>query len=540
MVLRSHLLTPIQQSSSFRLGNPDDVDRTSRNKLEIITSLRPTLMVRHSSGDTLGTSISMNDRSPEVGSSKKIVDTNNTIEKANERSLGSVVEDLNTTCIFDNSDESSPNSHKTSQASTLSDPSWRIRRELAKVEEPELRFGASCDNLSSEHWDQGMNQTVNDTQCKSVKKEIFETSKNTAKNFEDTPTYVEAAKIKEIKSNTGSARKREYKKLPHRSLKLNSLKPSSKKDDQPKDSSDTVSSTAVQNVDLPRPITRPHTTTRSNSAAPITFRTEIFDGGSPVSKRPKYARGLSSSWIQHLRRSSRSEDSSSELKVSVQTSKAAKFNNDNRKRLLKPHFLRAHASVPTYMSRAGDMPADLNTTHDSAGHTQRAFRNATPSSEASDSISTPNDDNSIDNDGRCARETMLRRYWSLRSRNSPSFSGYLGTSKRSQLLRDSSPTTSFDEPDTCDGSESQSTSGVTSPKLEPQSTLSFHDSRAWFRVQMGSEDTESDEERVQFHLDIPEHLPNSPLCPLNTKYRGKPMSKCPRHGRRRTLVSSDG
>ncbi|KAF2485194.1 hypothetical protein BDY17DRAFT_98364 [Neohortaea acidophila] len=38
-----------------------------------------------------------------------------------------------------------------------------------------------------------------------------------------------------------------------------------------------------------------------------------------------------------------------------------------------------------------------------------------------------------------------------------------------------------------------------------------------------------------FELDVPDHLPNSPLCPLSPKHRGGGVAICPLHGRRRTV-----
>lgn len=37
-----------------------------------------------------------------------------------------------------------------------------------------------------------------------------------------------------------------------------------------------------------------------------------------------------------------------------------------------------------------------------------------------------------------------------------------------------------------------------------------------------------------FELDVPDHLPNSPLCPLDRRHRSGGKSICPLHGRRQT------
>lgn len=74
-----------------------------------------------------------------------------------------------------------------------------------------------------------------------------------------------------------------------------------------------------------------------------------------------------------------------------------------------------------------------------------------------------------------------------------------------------------------------------------------YDDRNWYRVRMdeskhsakersiGLEDEGRDGLPELREWDVPEHLPNSPLCPLHPKYRGKPSKTCPYHGRRRSL-----
>lgn len=43
----------------------------------------------------------------------------------------------------------------------------------------------------------------------------------------------------------------------------------------------------------------------------------------------------------------------------------------------------------------------------------------------------------------------------------------------------------------------------------------------------------SEKQRAQFVLNLPEHLPNSPLCPKNPMHKSKGLGICVYHGRRR-------
>ncbi|KAI7507315.1 hypothetical protein KC347_g6944 [Hortaea werneckii] len=54
------------------------------------------------------------------------------------------------------------------------------------------------------------------------------------------------------------------------------------------------------------------------------------------------------------------------------------------------------------------------------------------------------------------------------------------------------------------------------------------------------DDDRDDEELAQlgFELDVPDHLPNSPLCPLSSRHRSGGKGICPLHGRRKLAPSS--
>lgn len=80
------------------------------------------------------------------------------------------------------------------------------------------------------------------------------------------------------------------------------------------------------------------------------------------------------------------------------------------------------------------------------------------------------------------------------------------------------------------------------PPLSPLSKDPPQDHPDWFRVQLDEDLTpdltlERDlgaEERAKYEWLIPEHLPNSPLCPLHNKYRGPNIGICVFHGRRKS------
>jgi hypothetical protein len=81
-----------------------------------------------------------------------------------------------------------------------------------------------------------------------------------------------------------------------------------------------------------------------------------------------------------------------------------------------------------------------------------------------------------------------------------------------------------------------------SPSLAATSPMLGHD--GWYRIhQSHFPDTpdertltalarQEEEERRKFEWLVPEHLPDSPLCPLHAKYRGPSAGLCYWHGRR--------
>lgn len=54
------------------------------------------------------------------------------------------------------------------------------------------------------------------------------------------------------------------------------------------------------------------------------------------------------------------------------------------------------------------------------------------------------------------------------------------------------------------------------------------------RMDLILDDDEDDGESIVFEWDVPDHLPNSPLCPLSPKHKSGGRAVCPLHGRRKT------
>ena len=47
---------------------------------------------------------------------------------------------------------------------------------------------------------------------------------------------------------------------------------------------------------------------------------------------------------------------------------------------------------------------------------------------------------------------------------------------------------------------------------------------------------DEDDSVVSFELDVPDHLPNSPLCPLSPKHKSGGKAICPLHGRKKAAT----
>lgn len=60
----------------------------------------------------------------------------------------------------------------------------------------------------------------------------------------------------------------------------------------------------------------------------------------------------------------------------------------------------------------------------------------------------------------------------------------------------------------------------------------------WYRVKLAAD--EAKDAQLHFELNVPEHLPNSPLCPRNPKHRSGGEGVCVYHGRNKAKLSDDG
>lgn len=68
-------------------------------------------------------------------------------------------------------------------------------------------------------------------------------------------------------------------------------------------------------------------------------------------------------------------------------------------------------------------------------------------------------------------------------------------------------------------------------KAKPTPIEDRQDQRDFFRMRIDDVVRTPVEEIPGFAFDIPDHLPNSPLCPLHPKHHGGPKHICPMHGR---------
>ena len=60
-----------------------------------------------------------------------------------------------------------------------------------------------------------------------------------------------------------------------------------------------------------------------------------------------------------------------------------------------------------------------------------------------------------------------------------------------------------------------------------------------YRVKFYAIDNEVTAPREELDLDVPEHFPNSPLCPRHPKYRSGGTGTCPYHGRNKSTPSDN-
>ncbi|KAI9821214.1 MAG: hypothetical protein M1827_003948 [Pycnora praestabilis] len=83
--------------------------------------------------------------------------------------------------------------------------------------------------------------------------------------------------------------------------------------------------------------------------------------------------------------------------------------------------------------------------------------------------------------------------------------------------------------------------GETSPiikMLQRRDTISISDEAQWFRIR-GRDIEQHNTVEKNFELNVPEHLPSSPLCPMNPKHQSGGKGICVFHGRNRTLSKDE-
>lgn len=84
-----------------------------------------------------------------------------------------------------------------------------------------------------------------------------------------------------------------------------------------------------------------------------------------------------------------------------------------------------------------------------------------------------------------------------------------------------------------DGNSSPESGGRSTPGSTPggTSTKRRGSDFDWYKVKEAAD--EAKDEQAEFELNLPEHLPNSPLCPRNPKHKSGGRGVCVYHGRRR-------
>lgn len=86
---------------------------------------------------------------------------------------------------------------------------------------------------------------------------------------------------------------------------------------------------------------------------------------------------------------------------------------------------------------------------------------------------------------------------------------------------------------TDEGNSSPESGGVSTPGSTPGGTSRKRRGSDfdWYKVKEAAD--EAKDEKVEFELNLPEHLPNSPMCPRNPKHKSGGRGVCVYHGRSR-------
>ena len=559
---RSHPPTPGQQPLFVCFWDPEGADRALHRKLERLYDDQLAAESCDHGSVTVTDNVAASGLQVLVnisGDVPKNIDTGNPCTRN---------EILSAPSEGGKSGDSSPDSQKTSDKSSLSGPSWRMRRDFA-----EFRVATSEINNTKRESSKDSKEAG---QCPSI---VTNTHINEL-NVEEAPRPLMNPSIKPSLSDTRYSAKndqepvkcKEQTAMLHRRRLGQVFVQTSQQGSESNTLTSFTGSEAERNdyfddVGLPSLPSRVRATSHARSKRPtirqrstesacktnsVNFRTSIFDADIPIGSRPEYARGASSGLIQKLRREARSEETEPFIgrsNLALRTSDLLSVNDTpssripRSKRTWKPQFLRAPASAPTIKLRKTgrasitDIPRD-STGRDGIGRDRGAWRKTIRSSEDSNSSVHNSDDINLGSPPS-TKEGALRKYWTLGLRNPLLFPVYMGTSKRSRLIGKSSPSLSPDDREFHYSSESQSTLGLAATDSEQMSATEVKindNNNNCFRIrssQLTNEEDGSDEEKRKYYVDIPDHLPSSPLCPLNAKYRGDKSIECPQHRGRR-------
>ena len=558
---RSHPPTPGQQPSFVCFWDPRGVDRALQRKLGHRFEDQAV------AGSSDYSTKTFTDESTATGSrlsKTTFVDFQEHAETTNRRSSNEVSSNHSK---GGKSSESSPDSPKTSDKSSLSGPSWRMRREVADFriaanEVGNARKGSFSAGKEVEHDSSPDTDiyTSEDSEEKDTKPLVdhdpgldlldakVSADKVTSMNCKEQATLSHGRRLGQpfIRTSTQGTQSSALASFVNAKCEKNDYFDDADFTALPSDSR------AISQTDLGTYAARQCSAEPKDMIEPVDFGESIFDSDILIGNRPEYTRSVSSALLQRLRRELKSEETEPFLRQRGSGVRAPNIRNVNNvstsdlsgtKHSWKPQFFRAPASAPVIKTRRTETASATDIPQDNIGRNRRAWQNTLCSSEESN-LSVNNSDDINPGSPPRIKEGVLRKHWSLGFRNPLRIPVYLGTSRRSRLMGKSSPSLSPDDRDVHYSSGSRSTSELATP--DPEQALAIEacvnstTTNDCFRVRSSRltyEDDDSDEERRNGCADIPDHLPSSPLCPLNPKYRGDRTIECPQH-RRRRLASS--
>lgn len=553
----SHPPTPGQQPSFVCYWDPEGAERAIRRKFGHISTQKPAFAACNN--DTI---YIMHDSI--VGAPQGPSDAPSELQDYTDNKGGDSKDGTSDIMYAEGrSDDSTPESQKASDESSLSDPSWRMQRGLGEFRCSAHDAKSSSDKKISTYKQKDMDKCSIDAD---------ELDHNYAKESRPpintgTTDHLQGVKSLKAKHQEPDLCNDKVTLMPGRrygqvfaqtnvqerdSNYLNALiGPEPEKSDYfgDIDLAPPPSNARITSNNAPeRPCKKYCGSEPTNTLESIGFKTNIFGKEIPVASRPKYRHYASSGLIQKLRREARSEETDPFIEGYNSASRAPNLSTitdtaasvlSRTKRSFKPQIFRAPASAPVIRLRRSERAAAPDISRDGIGRNRKTQRRAIRSSEGSDTSLKPLDD-ATSGSSPATKEGMLRKYWTLGLKNPLLFPIYLGTSKRSRLFGNSSLSVSTDDRDFHDSSESQPTSASEMPDSGHTSLSEMNDTIGYFRIRSNRltiDDEDDDEEGEKSHVDIPDHLPSSPLCPLNPKYRGVHLVECPLHGKRRIGLS---